>query len=105
MKEFSKEERMAILTDIEKSSLCKTAKWILKMALMPKGCSKCGASEVNSNGDVQMIFQQSDETKERIEAEINQSGIATANFRADTTLRQNCIVHCIKVNFLMNQIC
>jgi len=103
--EFSKEERMAILIDIEKSSLCKTAKWILKIALSPRGCPKCGASDVNSNGDIQMIFQQSDETKERVETEINKSGIATATFRADTTLRQNCTVHCIKVNFLMNQIC
>ena len=57
MKEFSKEERASILTEIKSSLLSDTAKWVLEAALRPRACPVCSSSDISSNGEVMFVFQ------------------------------------------------
>ena len=97
MKEFSKEERASILTEIKNSPLSDIEKWILEAALCPRACPVCSSSDVSSNGEVRFVFQTV--ASDDIEKEINESGLATVCFRADSTRRPGCVIHCIKVEF------
>jgi len=94
---MTREERQTIMAKIEHSPLCDTAKWVLEAMVMPRKCT-CGSNGMNRNGEISFIFQTT--PPEQVEQAINASGIAMAVFRADTSVRHNCIVHRIKVSFL-----
>jgi len=73
-----------ILRQIDASSLSEDAKFILMQFLRPIRCS-CGHSLVNNKGEISCIDLP--ETREPLEREINESGIAIATIRTEVVER------------------
>jgi len=109
MQNFSKEEQQAIMDRVNATDMCKSARELLEQAC-GAWCVKCCDKPIgwNDEGEIELIFHGDCQTKDRekkeqVEREINESGIATATFRA-LPQRPGYIQvgYAIKIDFAIN---